>query len=167
MWLPKIGLTEPLKAIGWRWPDRNGKRAFDSFMLDLVSLSQNDSSYSKYVKNYMKHAGKKLSSSFSDIFYLPKRLVADWLILTNLMLKHEVFLEIGFSVATLSLTSTTTSQEVVALTGENWSGRDLTISLYDKSDMEYYHRINHRSRLHQYFVEAMVKRSLITSSSTR
>jgi hypothetical protein len=93
------------------------------------------------------------------------RLVTDWLILTNLMLKHKLFLEIGFSAATFLLTSTNTSKEVVLLNGENWSASDLVISLQDKSPIEYYHRIDHQSPLHHYFVEAIVKRSLVTSNA--
>jgi hypothetical protein len=165
IWLPHIGLTDPSKTNTWHWPAPSGKRAFDLLFSDLNTLSRNNSLYSQYLANYIRNAGKNLTSSFSDIFYLPMRLVTDWLILTNLMLKHKLFLEIGFSAAMFLLTSTNTSKEVVLLNGENWSASDLVISLLDKSPIEYYHRIDHQSPLHHYFVEAIIKRSLVTSNA--
>jgi len=78
------------------------------------------------------------------------------------MLKNQLFLEIGFAAASLFMTSTTISKEIIQLNGEDWSGRDLIISLHNKDNLEYYHRIHHDSQLHQYFVEAIVRRSMIT-----
>jgi hypothetical protein len=162
IWIPLLELTEPSKATGWHWPASYGKRALEGLFSALNNISRNSSLHSKYLDNYMRNVGKNLTSSFSDIFYLPRRLVSDWFVLTDLMLKNQLFLEIGFAAATLFMTSTTISKEIIQLNGENWSGRDLIISLHNRDDLEYYHRIDHTSRLHQYFVESIVRRSMIT-----
>ncbi|CAF0869954.1 unnamed protein product [Adineta steineri] len=161
IWIPPIAFTDPSKANDWWWPSPYGKKSFDGFYSTLRNSSQNNSLYSKYLDNYMRNAGKNLTSSFSDIFYLPKRFASDWFILTDLMLQNHLFLEIGFAATSLLMTPTTISKEIIQLNGENWSGQDLIISLHDKNNLEYYHRIDHQSKLHQYFVESIVRRSLI------
>ncbi|CAF1391439.1 unnamed protein product [Adineta steineri] len=161
IWIPLIALTDPSKANNWHWPKPTGKKAFDRFFSTLRNSSQNNTLYSKYLDNYMRNVGKNLTSSFSDIFYLPKRFVSDWFVLTDLMLQNHLFLEIGFAATSLLMTSTTISKEIIQLDGENWNGKDPVSSLYDKNNLEYYHRIRHQSKLHQYFVEFIVRRSLI------
>ncbi|CAF4216443.1 unnamed protein product, partial [Adineta steineri] len=149
IWIPPITLTDPSKANDWQWPASHGKQAFDGFFSTLRNSGRNNSLYSKYLDNYMRNAGKNLTSSFSDIFYLPKRFVSDWFILTDLMLQNHLFLEIGFAATSLLMTSTTISKEIIQLNGERWSEKDLVISLHDKNNLEYYHRIDHQSKLHQ------------------
>ncbi|CAF2857096.1 unnamed protein product [Rotaria sp. Silwood2] len=165
MWLPGIDLTDPIHAIGWHWDSGIGKKAALSFLSDLKELSRNSSQYLKYLNNYLNNTQAKLPAAFSDIFYIPQRMIADWLVVTKLIFKYQIFPEIGFPLAAMVLSSS--KNDLVALRGENWNKLSPNDTINIDPQLAYYHRIDHTSRLHQQFIEFVVNKTILLSLSHR
>ncbi|CAF3693836.1 unnamed protein product [Rotaria sp. Silwood1] len=161
IWLPNIDLTDPTHATGWHWDLGIGKKGALSFLSDVKELSRNSSQYFKYLTNYLNNTQDKLPKAFSDIFYIPQRMIADWLEVTKLIFKYQIFLEIGFPLAATALSSS--KNDLIVLRGENWNTLSPNDTININPQLNYYHRIDHTSRLHQGFIEFVVNKTILLS----
>ena len=166
IWISKIGCVSPSKLSGWYWWDKSvGARAIKNTLEELYKNRNNVTNYDRYLSNYEHHVGESYCSSYSDIFYLPQRYVEDWLSLSQVFSRNDVFLEIAFPTLTYLIVHGNITLHTETLLGITF-GFDFSSSfIATNPELHYLHRMDLAMVSQQQLVENVVQKSYQTKSS--
>ncbi|CAF1005652.1 unnamed protein product [Rotaria magnacalcarata] len=159
IWIPTITHVKPENANSSWWIQSVGKNALNKTFSELKANSKNNTLYARYMYTYQNHSNKKLSISYSDIFYLPHRFVDDWLLLTTVFTRHKVYHDFAFATITQMIVPGELSKNVVSLLGISWVGYGPAKRLALNPSLTYMHRIDLRLASEKYIIKVVVQRS--------
>lgn len=155
-------------AAGWMWSVHpilaNTKQAFALINSEIEGNGPNAGRYRRYMKNLVTNAGSAdmRLGSFSDLYYIPSRLVDDWLFLTN---TNSVFAKCSVIHEIVSPTISWMITDKVNTTYEGFEGEYLTgtpiADFLRNPQRHYFHQVNMADRNHRDFVKSIKERSLI------
>ena len=100
-WLQRADWTSLPADQRWKWAGEGPK--LNSALSELQASSDPD--HARYLANFARRVGGMDQRVFgmADVYYLPRRMFADWVKLSAIFKRHDVFGEIAFATMTAML----------------------------------------------------------------